>query len=309
MTEVEIRSHLEPHGIESVRMGNNCAFATFTTWTGAEQAIAALGSTFKVEWCNANGKSKGCGRKPEPKVFIGGISPSCTEQQVSVVGQAFGTPMYVKVHQFKNTPVAFVQYATFAECELFINALNGHPHFLCADGKVLNMMIASPGPAGGRSASPAPMYQQEYMWPQPQGLVIKPPQQGAWALANAMPPQMAQGAPATNGRSAPEIPPFGARVDPRFAHLGKRQIHGTVRSWNNEWGFLVSPSFQNDLFAHKKAFVDQTLESLEPGVPVTFQVGVDCRGRTTAQNVKVARQTIPPAKKGRAVAPPRWGPY
>lgn len=77
-----------------------------------------------------------------------------------------------------------------------------------------------------------------------------------------------------------------AALEPKFAILAGQQLVGQVRSWKNEWGFVVSPeSFEGDLFCHKENLEDGA-EAMAPGARVTFHVAADARGRATALQVK-----------------------
>jgi cold shock CspA family protein len=74
--------------------------------------------------------------------------------------------------------------------------------------------------------------------------------------------------------------------------LGSDALDGQVRSWKKEWGFIVSDNFDGDLFCHQDGLHLEVLEQLgdnlekeAPGRIVTFEVGMDKRGRICAQKV------------------------
>eukprot|EP00928_Gymnodinium_smaydae_P097685 TRINITY_DN8908_c0_g1_i1.p1 TRINITY_DN8908_c0_g1~~TRINITY_DN8908_c0_g1_i1.p1 ORF type:complete len:559 (+),score=93.42 TRINITY_DN8908_c0_g1_i1:205-1881(+) len=72
----------------------------------------------------------------------------------------------------------------------------------------------------------------------------------------------------------------------KFQCLAGMRLEGTVRSWKDKWGFIVSDSFKGDLFAHM-SYVDPG-SSLYEGARVNFEVGVGQKGRPTATHVRVA---------------------
>lgn len=98
------------------------------------------------------------------------------------------------------------------------------------------------------------------------------------------------------GRMLPPPPPALAKpagtgaLEERFAHLAGMQIQGEVKSWKNEWGFIVSPeNFEGDLFCHKEN-LQNGADHLSKGARIHFQVATDSRGRSTAQQVVVANE-------------------
>merc|ERR1712034_140296 len=66
------------------------------------------------------------------------------------------------------------------------------------------------------------------------------------------------------------------------------RLYGTVKSWKEAWGFVVSPgNFDGDLFVHMGQL------ELPPGCPppsngdaVSFSVGCDTKGRCNAMAVR-----------------------
>merc|ERR1712137_468271 len=72
----------------------------------------------------------------------------------------------------------------------------------------------------------------------------------------------------------------------KFTQVLGKEITGTVRSWKQDWGFIISPEhFEGDLFVHKEN-LSNGLEYLTPNVRVGFQVGIDSQGRPTALTCK-----------------------
>lgn len=291
----QLQPEFDLYGVTSFRMGNGCAFATFSSWSGAEQAIekcASLqvgGSTLNVQWANV----KGSGCEPEPKVFIGGLASSATEEGVRRLCEGFGQLVHVKIHPNRNTPVGFAQFKTFAEAEKCIQALNGQTHDLCGEGKTLNTFIAKPGNGKKRDVA-KPMGQAGKVDAAATLTALFGSQANAQAVANLLMQLNLNGAGGLKlnnmnqnmqHRNKTEVPPPGAKIDPKFAHLGNRQVTGTIKSWKAEWGFIISSSFSGDLFAHKKSICDPMVQSLAPGTSVTFQVGLDSLGRTIALNI------------------------
>lgn len=299
----QLQPEFEPHGVTSFRMGNGCAFATFSSWSGAERAIETCsnlqvgGSTLNVQWANV----KGSGCEPEPKVFIGGLSSAVTEDEVRGLCEGYGQLVHVKIHPNRNTPVGFAQFKTFAEAEKCIQGLNGQAKELCGEGKTLNCFIAKPGNGKKKDIS------------RPLGLAgntdaaaaltaLFGSQANAQAVANLLMQLNLNGAGGglklnnmnhnVQQRNKTEVPPPGAQIDPKFSHLGNRQVTGTIKSWKAEWGFITSSSFSGDLFAHKKSICDPMVQSLAPGTSVTFQVGLDSLGRTIALNISPIAQGL-----------------
>lgn len=64
------------------------------------------------------------------------------------------------------------------------------------------------------------------------------------------------------------------------------QLQGQIRSWKDDWGFVMSPdNFEGDLFVHKGS-LENGVDSLMTGVYVDFQVGVDSKERIAAFHVR-----------------------
>ena len=126
-----------PYGAHTIKLleGKNCAFASFDTWAAAEKAIADLDKTpmkadgnpegINVKLADVKGAPKGA--QQEPKVFIGGLAPTVTSDDVCRVCQQFGTITHSKIFtkNDKSMPCAFVTFSSFTEAELCINALSG----------------------------------------------------------------------------------------------------------------------------------------------------------------------------------------
>lgn len=72
----------------------------------------------------------------------------------------------------------------------------------------------------------------------------------------------------------------------KFSRVMGQRITGKVRSWKNEWGFVVAPGFfEGDLFVHRDNLPEGG-ESLAVGARVSFEVSVDSKGRATASAVQ-----------------------
>lgn len=72
----------------------------------------------------------------------------------------------------------------------------------------------------------------------------------------------------------------------KFSRVMGQRIEGKVRSWKNEWGFVVAPEhFEGDLFVHRDNLPEGG-ESLAVGARVSFEVAVDPKGRATASAVQ-----------------------
>ncbi|CAE8715519.1 unnamed protein product [Polarella glacialis] len=82
---------------------------------------------------------------------------------------------------------------------------------------------------------------------------------------------------------------FPPRRDSKLPSSGGEVLQGQIRSWKEDWGFIVAPEhFDGDLFVHKGSLQDA--EALTSGVFVDFEVGTDTKGRRTAFNVRVASE-------------------
>jgi cold shock protein len=65
---------------------------------------------------------------------------------------------------------------------------------------------------------------------------------------------------------------------------------GTVRNWNPErgFGFIAGDSGGKDVFVHVSSLVDKSLECLNPGWRVSFELDLDHQGRQRAKRVVVS---------------------
>merc|ERR1719201_2839107 len=80
-----------------------------------------------------------------------------------------------------------------------------------------------------------------------------------------------------------------------FEQLEGSIIEGEVASWREPWGWVKSPSFRGDLFAHKEDVL--TGEELTPGQQVSFMVARDHKSnRWRARQIEA---TGPPVKRQR----------
>jgi len=68
-----------------------------------------------------------------------------------------------------------------------------------------------------------------------------------------------------------------------FEVMVDQKMRGTIRSWKEDWGFLVSTKFDGDLFVHRQSLQIQG----EPtaGRTVSFTVAIDQRNRPAAVEV------------------------
>lgn len=69
----------------------------------------------------------------------------------------------------------------------------------------------------------------------------------------------------------------------KLVSLVGQKLRGTIRSWKEDWGFLVSTKFDGDLFVHRQSLKIQG----EPtaGRTVSFTVAIDQRNRPAAVEV------------------------
>jgi len=145
----DVEEALFSYGAQNVRLldGSGCAFAAFATWAAAERAIAELnGAQFgpggqleglNVKFADAKGAPKGT--KKDPKVFIGGLHPQVTEDEIRGECSRFGQIIHCKIFSRStgSPPCAFVTFSSFTEAEACINKVNGAASLLSAEGKVL----------------------------------------------------------------------------------------------------------------------------------------------------------------------------
>ena len=171
----EIEDMLVPYGAYAIKLldGKNCAFASFDTWAAAERAIAELDKTqlradghpegINVKFADVKGAPKGS--QQEPKVFIGGLAPTVTDEDIRRVCQQFGAITHSKIFtkNDKAMPCAFVTFSSFTEAEVCIHAMSGKEH-LAAEGKTLVVKMAdlaksrsTPSTPQMQAFSPAPM--------------------------------------------------------------------------------------------------------------------------------------------------------
>jgi len=69
--------------------------------------------------------------------------------------------------------------------------------------------------------------------------------------------------------------------------VGKGLCKGTLKSWRDSWGFIISGQFAGDLFCHVMNVNPQSKGQLALGAPVSFTVEMDEKGRLTARQVRV----------------------
>merc|ERR1719491_117878 len=67
------------------------------------------------------------------------------------------------------------------------------------------------------------------------------------------------------------------------AFIGQR-CQGTIRNFRGDWGFIISPQFDGDLFIGKNS--NPGAESLQQGDAVVFEVTAQSNGKCQALNVQ-----------------------
>jgi len=153
-TKEQVESWCEPYEATAVRLleGKGCGFASFATFAQAERAIEALsglhggdsgGEGLNVELADFKGAPRGAEKRP--KVFIGSISKSCTEEAVSQHCSRFGAVTYAKIFSKGggSPPCAFATFGSFMEAERCIAELNGSAvPGLSEEGKTLTVQWA-----------------------------------------------------------------------------------------------------------------------------------------------------------------------
>ncbi|CAL1133672.1 unnamed protein product [Cladocopium goreaui] len=68
-------------------------------------------------------------------------------------------------------------------------------------------------------------------------------------------------------------------------HLVGQRLEGSVRSFRDSWGFVVSEAFQGDLYLHRRN--NSELGPVQAGDPVSFQVLEDPPGHFQAVGCQV----------------------
>eukprot|EP00435_Cladocopium_sp_Y103_P036835 s78_g9.t1 len=68
-------------------------------------------------------------------------------------------------------------------------------------------------------------------------------------------------------------------------HLVGQRLEGSVRSFRDAWGFVVSEAFQGDLYLHRRN--NSELGPVQAGDPVTFQVSEEAPGHFHAVDCRV----------------------
>lgn len=180
-----LEQQLVPLGAVNVRMppGKSCAFADFRSWDEAEQAIGALNGLkldihasegLNVKFADQKGQGGVKNKEPQkPKVFIGGLAHTVTDDMVFQVACQFGQVLEAKIYAKRpeSPPCGFVLFSSFAEAEICIQHLHGMESELGTPGKALNVRMAdqqglasqgvavvgvTPGPAKGSIPMPMP---------------------------------------------------------------------------------------------------------------------------------------------------------
>lgn len=164
----ELEEVILPYGAVSVKLleGKNCAFANFESWAAAEQCIEEVNGRslragdqtaegLNVKFADMKGVQKGA--QQEPKVFMGGLAASVTQEAVQRYCEQFGAVVFCKIFtkNDRSTPCAFVTYGSFTEAERCIQNLNDQEHPLAAEGKVLVVKMADMAKSA-RTMSPLP---------------------------------------------------------------------------------------------------------------------------------------------------------
>jgi len=188
----ELEEVILPYGAVSVKLleGKNCAFAGFESWAAAEQCIEEVNGRqlrqgdqqaegLNVKFADMKGVQKGA--QQEPKVFMGGLAASVTQEQVQRYCEQFGPVVFCKIFtkNDRSTPCAFVTYGSFTEAEQCIQNLNDQEHPLAAEGKVLVVKMAdmaksarTPPMPGRFGVSDAPAPPVSFFTPAPPAMPI-----------------------------------------------------------------------------------------------------------------------------------------
>ena len=92
----------------------------------------------------ADMKGAAKGTPQEPKVFIGGIGPMITQEDMYRTCEQFGGVTHCKIFtkNDKSLPCAFVTFASFTEAERCIQSLHDQSHAIAAEGKILVAKMA-----------------------------------------------------------------------------------------------------------------------------------------------------------------------
>jgi len=151
----EIEELLHPYGAVNVKVleGKNCAFANFESWAMAERCIEELNGAqlregeeqpegLNVKFADVKGVQKGA--LQEPKVFIGGLAASMTQEDVQRHCEQFGAITHCKIFtkNDRSMPCAFVTFGSFTEAERCIQNLNDQEHPMAVSGKPLVVKMA-----------------------------------------------------------------------------------------------------------------------------------------------------------------------
>ena len=86
----------------------------------------------------------------------------------------------------------------------------------------------------------------------------------------------------------------GGSGRPAEAFLGQR-LDGLVSSWREQWGWVSSPLFSGDVFAHAEDLTGPKIPTL--GAHVLFTIGKDAKGCVRALEIEVGR-LLPGANSG-----------
>jgi len=62
------------------------------------------------------------------------------------------------------------------------------------------------------------------------------------------------------------------------------RVEGVIRSFRDDWGFIISPSFQGDLFVHKGT--NPNLSNFRAGDTISFEISQSSNGKCQAINVQ-----------------------
>mmetsp|Transcript_48531 Transcript_48531/g.127974 ORF Transcript_48531/g.127974 Transcript_48531/m.127974 type:complete len:576 (+) Transcript_48531:117-1844(+) len=108
-------------------------------------------------------------------------------------------------------------------------------------------------------------------------------------LVSGGPPGVAQQLTMAASARQGMIPGFGI---PKPEALVGRRCQGIIRSFKEDWGFVISSSFEGDLFVHKGS--NQHIGVLKPGDAVIFDIGLQSSGKCHALNVQAA--SLPAAR-------------
>jgi cold shock CspA family protein len=106
-------------------------------------------------------------------------------------------------------------------------------------------------------------------------------------------------------RGAPAYPPPRQAPRSSYGQADDGVFEGTVKSWRDQWGFIVSPQVEGDIFCHQDGTVNRM--PLNTGDAVRFRVAPDAKGRRCASDVELIDPSYSYSAGPSYSAPPRGG--